>query len=516
MEGEARLPWRVGEFLLQGRYREAANELVSWCMLMVQEAPFHFIIETTLILFVVGLVLMRRKTSSKTIDLDPKVSLDGAFWLCPRSDATAKKKKVVDELCEEWQPDPLISPSETEPEMEFPAAPEVERYCAPYIEIGGKKLIDLASFGFLGLSGDAAVVAAAKEGVRKYGVGSCGPRGFYGTFDAHLEAEEELAKFFGAEEAIVFSSGYATVSSTIPAFAKRGDFLICDKGIGHAMQTGVLLSRANAYWFKHNDPEDLERVLLEVEKHQKSKGMNMDRPPVRKFLVIEGLYGNYGDVAPLKRYVELKKRHCFRIMMDDSMGFGVLGATGRGCLEHEGVPLSQVEVLTASLSNALGSVGGFCVGQKDMIYHQRLNAAGYVFSASSPPYLLVAACAALRRVEPGVLGRLAGNAATARALLAKHCAGLLTVHGYASSPIMHLRLERSTGARRDDAWLLQRISEEAMARGVAVPRCRYVDGEKYAPPTSLRVCVSSLHTPELLEEGIAMLAAAARKVIQKE
>ncbi len=139
---------------------------------------------------------------------------------------------------------------------------------APFLTVKGsdKPLLDFSSSGCLGLSSHPDVVATAKAGVLKYGVGSCGPRGFYGTFDVHLQVETDLAKFFGVEEAIVFSSGYATVSSTIPAFAKRGDVVVCDKGISHSLQTGVLLSRATAYWFKHNDPEDLERVLLEIER----------------------------------------------------------------------------------------------------------------------------------------------------------------------------------------------------------------------------------------------------------
>lgn len=211
----------------------------------------------------------------------------------------------------------------------------------------------------------------------------------------------------------MFSSGYATISSAIPAFAKRGDLLICDKGISHALQTGVLLSRSNTFWFKHNDVEDLERVLIEVEKHQIAKHMNMDRPPVRKFLVLEGLYPNYGDIAvrrcscvllllltpcseqPLARFLELRKRHCFRVILDDSFGMGVLGTTGRGTFEHQGLDASAIDILTGSMANALGSVGGYCAGKREMVYHQRLNAAGYVFSASSPPYLLVATSAAM-------------------------------------------------------------------------------------------------------------------------
>jgi serine palmitoyltransferase len=230
---------------------------------------------------------------------------------------------VVDELCAEWEPEPLAGTVELEPEMEFPLPPLVDSYNAPYVGIDGKKVVDFSSFGFLGMACNEKVKESAKATVRKYGVGSCGPRGFYGTFDVHLQAERDLADFYGTDEAIVFSSGYATISSCIPAFAKRGDLLICDKGISHALLTGILLSRSNTYWFKHNDVEDLERVLLEVEKYQKSKGMSLDAPPVRKFLIIEGLYPNYGDIAPVKKYLELKERHCFRIIMDDSFGLGV-------------------------------------------------------------------------------------------------------------------------------------------------------------------------------------------------
>ena len=419
---------------------------------------------------------------------------------------------MIEELCEEWKPEPLGGPAQHEFEMSFPAPPLVDKYNSPYVEVAGERLIDLSSFGFLGLGNNPEVVAAAKDGVRKYGVGSCGPRGFHGTFDVHLQTEEELAEFFGVEGAIVFSSGYATVSSTIPAFAKRGDFLICDKGISHALQTGVLLSRSNVYWFKHNDVEDLERVLLEVEKEQKSKGVNMDRPSMRKFLVIEGLYVNYGDIAPLDKMLKLRARHCFRVVMDDSCGFGTLGATGRGTLEHLGIPFDDVDILTSSLANSIGAVGGFCIGKKEVIYHQRLNAAGYVFSASSPPYLLVASCKALSMITSTLLHPLAANVRTVRALLGAQCSEL-TIHGHALSPIVHLRLAHSTGSRDGDNWRLQHISEECMRQGVAVPRARYINGERYQPPPSLRITVGAMHTTELLERAIRVLVEATVTVI---
>ncbi len=144
------------------------------------------------------------------------------------------------------------------------------------------------------------------------------------------------------------------------------------------------------------------------------------------------------------------------------------------------------------MANSLGSVGGFCIGQKEMIYHQRLNASGYVFSASSPPYLLVAACLALGMVGADLVGSLAANVAIVRRLLQQHLpSSVLTVHGHADSPLLHLRLARAR-SRSQDADLLQRISNACLERGVAIPRCRYVDGEKYQPPASLRLCVSAV------------------------
>lgn len=266
------------------------------------------LIECLLIGWVVYLILTRKRRVSTALEkLDPQ---------------------VVQELCDDWKPEPLVSPGAVESEAAFPRPPVVQRFDGPYLMLEGarpffcslsphpptgllpddpaRRLLNFASFDFLGLSGNARVVQSAKEGVRKYGVGSCGPRGFYGTYDAHLKMEAELAQFFGVEEAIVFSSAYATVSSTIPAFCKRGDIVICDKGVSHSLQTGVLLSRSNPYWFKHNDPEDLERVLLEIEQEQKQKKVNLDKPQQRKFVIVEGLYPNYGDMAPLPRYLELK------------------------------------------------------------------------------------------------------------------------------------------------------------------------------------------------------------------
>lgn len=495
---EPRLPWRVGESIISGRYSDAVNALLTWASQTLADAPLHFAIEFVLILFVVGLVLKRRQPTEPTLD-----------------------PKDVDELVESWEPEPLYSEKEKQAEADFPLAPEVERYAGPYLTVNGKDLLNFGSFGFLGLSSNAEVKEVAKAGVRKFGVGSCGPRGFYGTFDVHLQLEQDLARFFGSDDAVVFSSNYATISSTVPCFAKRGDYVICDKGVSHALQTGVLLSRCNARWFSHNDPQDLERVLQEVKREQQQldKKWDEDKPQQRTFVLIEGLYPNYGDIAPLDKIVDLKVRkgYKFRIILDDSLALGVLGKTGRGTLEHYQLPLNSVDILTGSLANTLGSVGGFLVARKEVVAHSRLNSTGYVFSASSPPYLLMAASKALELTTPEAVQLLARNVQVAREALEKTLKqdALLAMYGHEQSPVIHLRLARVGTSRTEDGWLLQRISEHAAKNGVAVPRARYVDGEKYQPPPSLRFCVTSVLSEDQIRKAVAVIAEAARSVLQK-
>lgn len=179
-------------------------------------------------------------------------------------------------------------------------------------------------------------------------------------------------------------------------------------------------------------------------------------------------------------------------------------------MERLGLAFTDIDIVTSSLSNSLGSVGGFCVGKKEVVYHQRLNAAGYCFSASSPPYLLVAASSALELVKPALCAQLAANVAALRTQLR----GLteLVAHGHDESPIVHLRLKRSSGSRVDDNWVLQRISDECMRNGVCVPRARYVDGEKYQPPPSLRITVNALHTADQIKTAVDALQRASLKV----
>ena len=208
----------------------------------------------------------------------------------------------------------------------------------------------------------------------------------------------------------MYSDGASACTSTVAAFAKRGDLLVVDEGVCEALGTGVMLSRATVKYFKHNDMEDLRKVLERVEATDGSLGRKgRDR---RKFIVVEGLYRNWGTVAPLDKIVALKHEFKYRLILDESMSFGAIGTTGRGAVEHfDLTPMVDVEIITISLENSLGSIGGVTVGNEEVVDHQRLSGAGYCFSASAPPFTASAAIVGLRRMRdrPDLLDRLRVN-----------------------------------------------------------------------------------------------------------
>ena len=256
------------------------------------------------------------------------------------------------------------------------------------------------------------------------------------------QLEDTIARFMGTPESITYSDATSTVVSAIPAFAKRGDLLIVDSGVNHAVQNGCRLSRGKVVFFEHNNMDDLKRVLDEIlEMHKKGK-INREQ---RRFIVVEGLYSNHGDVCPLDRIVALKEEYAVRLILDDSCGWCVLGKTGRGTVEHFGLSVDSVDVLLGSLSNSMASVGGFCVGNREVVDHQRLSGAGYCFSASCPPFLCAIAKKSLELVQqdPAILEQLRERCQSFHEKLVKGVAGSesghhLAVRSKPISPIIHL------------------------------------------------------------------------------
>lgn len=171
-------------------------------------------------------------------------------------------EKEIDELCEDWVPEPLSKPLPDHVRVWEP--PVISSVCGTHVVANGKRVLNMVSTNYLGVAGNQDILDASIGTINKYGVGSCGPRGFYGTIDVHLDLEQRISQFLGTEAAIIYSYDLATLPSVIPAFANRRDLIVCDEGVNYAIQKGCLLSRAKVLYFKHNDMADLEKVLAQV------------------------------------------------------------------------------------------------------------------------------------------------------------------------------------------------------------------------------------------------------------
>ncbi|MGH0176227.1 UNVERIFIED_CONTAM: hypothetical protein FKN15_072584 [Acipenser sinensis] len=299
--------------------------------------------------------------------------------------------------------------------------------------------------------------------------------------DVHLELEERLAKFMRTEEAIIYSYGFATIASAIPAYSKRGDIVFVDEAACFSIQKGLQASRSNIKYFKHNDMDDLERLLKELETEDQE---NPRKARVtRRFIVVEGLYINTGDICPLPELVQLKYKYKVRILLEESLSFGVLGEHGRGVTEHFGVNIDDIDLISANMENSLASIGGFCCGRSFVIDHQRLSGQGYCFSASLPPMLAAAAIEALNIMEEDIdIFRLLRDKCKHIHNALQGISGLEVV-GESISPAFHLQLEKSTGSRELDVKLLRGIIDYCMNRQIALTQAHYLDKEeRFLPP----------------------------------
>ena len=431
----------------------------------------------------------------------------------PRDDERLSPQEE-EELIRSWKPEPLAAAPP--PNLALRPTPIVSAYSHQTVTIAGRQYVNWVSTNWLGVSSLPAVKEACRETIEKYGVGSCGPRGFYGSFDLHLEVEKRLAEFFGGEACILYSDAIATMSSVIPAFSKRGDLIVCDEGCHFGIQQGIRLSRSNVLYYKHNDMDDLERILHQVQEKD-LRGQSSGAKLNRRFIVTEGISQHHGTITPLPQIVRLKQRYKYRLILDDTMAVGVLGATGRGSLEHWAVDVAQCDMLCASMEAAFASVGGFCIGSKQIVSHQTLSGAGYCFSASSPPYTVTAALKAIDYIDerPELPATLRDKATAMRRLLSA-LPGLQLVgkHTDSQSPLIHLMLKEGSGVREEDEALLLRIankvySDDAML--VHVPE--YIAGERQMPPASLQVSVTVEHDDKEMDKLAKALRKAAQEVL---
>ena len=270
---------------------------------------------------------------------------------------------------------------------------------APRTVINGKEVINLASNNYLGLTTHPRVVEAAVEATKKYGAGAGAVRTIIGTLKLHREAELKLAEFKGVEDTIIYQSGFAANQGTIQALVGRGDLIFSDQLSHASIIDGCRLSRAEIVVYNHNDAEDLKQKLEE----------RKDRD-CKKLIVTDSVFSMDGDIAPLPEIAEVAQEYDCMFMVDDAHASGVLGKNGRGSIDHFGLH-GKVDVQMGTLSKAIGVMGGYIAGSRDLIQYLWHRARPFLFSTAHPPAVPAAVMAVIDvlQEEPEIVDRLWSN-----------------------------------------------------------------------------------------------------------
>jgi len=288
----------------------------------------------------------------------------------------------------------------------YPYFRAIEENEGPVVSIEGRKIIMAGSNNYLGLTSDPRVKEAAIKAIEKYGTGCSGSRYLTGTLDLHIEFEEKLAKFLGKEAVLLFSTGFQTAQGIIPTLVHRGEYIISDKDNHACIVAGNLIARGatvDLLRYKHNNMDDLERVLNKIPKD------------AAKLIVSDGVFSTGGEIVDLPRLVKLAKEHNARILIDDAHAVGVIGKGGRGTASEFDL-VDEVDLTMGTFSKTFASLGGFVAGEAKVIDYIKHHAPALIFSASPTPPSVAAAMAALEILEqePERVTQLINNAEKVR------------------------------------------------------------------------------------------------------
>lgn len=253
-------------------------------------------------------------------------------------------------------------------------------------DIDGHKILMFGSNAYTGLPSDPRIIAASHAALDKYGTGCAGSRFLNGTLDLHIKLEKEIAKYIGKEDVLGYSTGFSVNEGVLSVVVGRGDYIICDDRDHASIVDGRRLSFATQLHYKHNDMEDLERVLAKLP-HE-----------AIKLIVVDGVFSMEGDLAKLPQIVELKHKYNCSVMVDEAHGIGVFGREGRGVCDHFGLT-DEVDLLMGTFSKSLASIGGFIASDFDTINWLRHTSRTYIFSASNSPAATAAALEALHILQ---------------------------------------------------------------------------------------------------------------------
>ena len=364
---------------------------------------------------------------------------------------------------------------------------QLESACEPVSRFDGREVINLASNNYLGLANHPKLVEAAIEATRRFGVGSGAVRTISGTMSLHFELEYRIAAFKNVEACVVFQSGFTANAGTVSAVLGPEDVIVSDE-LNHAsIIDGCRLSKARIKVFPHRDAAEADRILAEL-----------DGTPGRKLLISDGVFSMDGDIAPLPALVEAAERHGAIMMVDDAHASGVLGRNGRGTVDHFGMH-GRVHIQVGTLSKAIGVLGGYVCGSRDLIEYLYHRGRPFLFSTSHPPAVPAACLAAfdILEKEPERMDRLWENTRYFKEGL--RSAGFDT--GASETPI--------TPVMVGEAGLAHRFSAELFARGVlatgigfpTVPRGK----------ARVRAIVTATHTREQLDRAVEAFRNAGRR-----
>ena len=262
----------------------------------------------------------------------------------------------------------------------------VDKIDGPWVHTGGQRKLMFATYSYLGLLKHPQIIQAARAAAEEFGTGTHGVRLLGGTLDLHAKLEARIAQFCGREDAIAYSSGYVTDLSTISSLIGRGDWVLSDRWNHASIVDGCLLAQGQFKRFKHNDMNDLERLLGQAPES------------VGKLVVADAVFSMDGDIFDLPRAVEICRKYNARLMLDEAHSLGVLGASGRGIEEHFDMQ-GTTDIMMGTLSKTIPGIGGYIAGGRKLINFLRHEARGFIFSAALPPAVTAAILAAFDVIE---------------------------------------------------------------------------------------------------------------------
>jgi glycine C-acetyltransferase len=363
----------------------------------------------------------------------------------------------------------------------------LETESAPESRFDGREVINLASNNYLGLTTHPKLREAALEATRSYGVGSGAVRTISGTMSVHMQLEERIARFKNVEACVVFQSGFAANAGTVAAILGPEDHIISD-ALNHAsIIDGCRLSKAKIHVFPHKDVAAAEKILA-----------GLSGAPGRKLLVTDGVFSMDGDIGPLPGLVEIAERHGAIMMVDDAHSSGVLGRAGRGTIDHFKLH-GRVHIQVGTLSKAIGVLGGYVCGSRDLIDFLYARARPFLFSTSHPPAVAASCLAAfdVLEQEPTLMENLWSNTRYFKKALSD--SGFDT--GMSETPITPIMVG---DAHRAVEFSRSLFEEGLLATAIGFPTVP--EGK-----ARVRTIVTATHTREQLDRAIDILTRVAKR-----